>query len=97
MLIRSYVQRKIPIRSSVRADQTVVLITDTNLRRCSLKDCWFSAVGIQYRVVVAVIIDLLYCLGHEYDHSNTENLEVELLCVEDFSVDKRGSLLLLVT
>ena len=40
---------------------------------------------------------LLYCLGHEYDHSNTENLEVELLCVEDFSVGKRGSLLLLVT
>ena len=38
---------------------------------------------------------LLYCLGHEYDHSNTENLEVELLCVEDFSVGKRGSLLLL--
>ena len=37
------------------------------------------------------------CLGHEYDHSNTENLEVELLCVEDFSVGKRGSLLLLVT
>ena len=36
---------------------------------------------------------LLYCLGHEYDHSNTENLEVELLCVEDFSVGKRGSLL----
>lgn len=58
MLIRSYVQRKILIRSSVRADQTVVLITDTNLRRCSLKDCGFSAVSIQYRVVVAVIIDV---------------------------------------
>lgn len=57
MLIRSYVQWKILIRSSMSADQTVVLITDTNLRRCSLKDCWFSAVSIQYRVVVAVIID----------------------------------------
>lgn len=30
MLIRSYVQRKILIRSSMSADQTVVLITDTN-------------------------------------------------------------------
>ena len=40
---------------------------------------------------------LFYCLGHEYDHSNTENLEVELLCVEDFSVGKKASLLLLVT
>ena len=35
--------------------------------------------------------------GDSFKISNTENLEVELLCVEDFSVDKRGSLLLLVT
>ena len=66
MLIRSYVQRKILIRSSVRADQTVVLITDTNLRRCSLKDCWFSAVSIQYRVVVAVIIDVIIIRHLQY-------------------------------
>ena len=55
MLIRSYVQRKILIRSSMSADQTVVLITDTNLRRGSFKDCWFSAVSIQYRSIIAVI------------------------------------------
>ena len=66
MLIRSYLQRKILIRSSMSADQTVVLITDTNLRRCGLKDCWFSAVSIQYRVVVAVIIDVIIIRHLQY-------------------------------
>ena len=66
MLIRSYVQRKILIRSSMSADQTVVLITDTNLRRGSFKDCWFSAVSIQYRVVVAVIIDVIIIRHLQY-------------------------------
>ena len=35
--------------------------------------------------------------GDSFKISNTENLEVELLCVEDFSVCKRDSLFLLVT
>ena len=41
------------------ADQPVILITDPYLRHCSLKNCRLPFIGIQYRIVVGIILKVV--------------------------------------
>ena len=47
------------IYSWMAADQLVILITDPYLRHCSLKNCRLPFVGIQYRIVVGIILKVV--------------------------------------
>ena len=59
MAVLCDIQREVFIRPFMLADQPVVLITDTNLSRCRFKDCRFAAKGVHYRIVVAIILDVV--------------------------------------
>ena len=59
MIVICNVKRKITVRSWMAADQPVILITDPYLRHCSLKNCRLPFIGIQYRVVVGIILKVV--------------------------------------
>ena len=59
MIVICNVKRKITVRSWMAADQPVILITDPYLRHCSLKNCRLPFVGIQYRIVVGIILKVV--------------------------------------
>lgn len=58
MAVICNVKRKIAVRSWMAADQPVILIADPYLRHCSLKNCRFSLMSIQYRIVVGIILKM---------------------------------------
>ena len=59
MTVICNVKRKITVRSWMAADQPVILITDPYLRHCSLKNCRLPFIGIQYRIVVGIILKVV--------------------------------------
>ena len=69
------------------ADQTVVLITDTNLRRCGLKDCWFSAVSIQF--IQTLILSKL-CCKNDTNYSNIKSKGLDFIFHGMINQKKKG-------
>ena len=58
MTVLSDIQREVLIRPFIFTDQPVVLITDTNLRRGCLQNRRLATLSVDYRIVVAVILDV---------------------------------------
>ena len=59
MTVICNVKRKITIRSRMSADQPVILVADPYLRHGSLKNCRLPLIGIQYRIVVGIILKVV--------------------------------------
>ena len=59
MTVICNVKRKITVRSWMTADQPVILIADPYLRHCSLKNCRLPLIGIQYRIIVGIILKVI--------------------------------------
>ena len=59
MTVICNVKREITVRSWMAANQPVILITDPYLHHCSLKNCRLPFIGIQYRIVMGIILKVV--------------------------------------
>ena len=59
MTVLCYIQREVLIRPFVFADQPVILITDPDLFCRCLQDCGLATISVDYRIVVAIILDVV--------------------------------------
>ena len=59
MAVLSNVTGELPVRPFMFADQPVILITDPYLSTCGFKNCGFTTISVQYRVVVVIVLDMI--------------------------------------